>query len=147
MIQKSMRLFYGTLSICLLLPIGCSKNNTISISGTVTVESSPVESGFISFIPLDGESQEGGAVIKDGEYRAAVPPGEKIVKIRADKLEDIESYDEVTKTTHTGKAGVMISPPEYNSAKSPLRATVTKNGETFDFELPALKGASTKSKK
>ena len=112
MSQKYMRLFYGTLSVCLLLLIGCSKDNTVSISGTITVEGGPAEGGFISFVPLDGEGQEGGAVIKNGAYRAAVPPGEKIVKIRADRIEEVQRYDEVSKTTFTSTGGVTISPPE-----------------------------------
>ena len=141
MFQKHSRLFYRTLLICLLLSIGCSKDNTVPISGKITAEDGPVDTGTISFVPMDGATQEAGAMIRDGVYTAAVPPGEKIVKIRADKLVDIEGYDEVSKTTTTGQAGMTISPPEYNTENSPLRAKVTKGGETFDFKLPARKAS------
>jgi hypothetical protein len=61
--------------VCLALALfglwGCGNKNRTTVTGKVTYEGQPVESGFVSFYPEDGQGGTGGGSIVDGEYRAA----------------------------------------------------------------------------
>lgn len=122
---------------CVLIA-GCSRSEDVKISGKVTVENEPAEAGTIMFTATDGQSKVAGGVIENGTYQVDVPPGEKIVQIRATRIVEGEIRDEVTGKTHKTQNPVRLSSEEYESPRSPLKATVTKAGETFDFDLPKL---------
>jgi hypothetical protein len=62
---------------------GCAKK-PVQITGQVTYEGAPVQSGYISFIPVEGTGASSGGPIKGGRYKVEdVPPGLKRVEIRA----------------------------------------------------------------
>ena len=64
------------LGVAFLLPSGCSKNAiTAEVSGIVTVDGEPAETGAIGFFPTDGKSPTAGGTIKAGHYSAQVPFG------------------------------------------------------------------------
>jgi hypothetical protein len=117
---------------------GCSRDGTVKISGKVTVDGTPVETGSIAFAPADGQTSVQGAEIVNGEYSAKVPPGAKIVRIRGMKLQPSEVYDAVSQTKHVSSIAIRITDAKYEAAGSPLQATITKNGETHDFDLPSI---------
>jgi len=132
------RLLVGIV-VCIMLTLpGCSGDDMLKISGKVTVDGTAVETGAITFVPVDGKTAVGGAVIKNGAYQAKVPPGDKIVQIRAMKLVPGEKFDEVSQTSIATHFAAMLTDGKYVTDDSPLRATLTKNGETHDFDLPAL---------
>jgi C-terminal processing protease CtpA/Prc len=116
---------------------GCHKNNFVKVTGKVMVDGVPVQTGSIAFAPADGQTSVEGAEIKDGVYEAKVPPGEKIVRIRGMKLETSEVYDAVSKTKYPSETAIRITPEKYETEKSPLKATITKNGEIHDFDIPS----------
>lgn len=116
---------------------GCSRGpKEIGVSGKVTVEGVPVDSGSIAFVPGDGNTHISGGVIENGSYNVKVPPGKKIVQIRGLKrASSREVYDEVSGKKYTTDNFVRMTPPEYEAAASPLTATIEKEGEVLDFDL------------
>jgi len=136
--QKCFGLFTGAIGVALLLTAGCSSDGTVKISGKVTVDGEVVETGSIAFAPADGKTSVEGAEIVNGEYKAKVPPGDKIVRIRGMRLQPSEVYDVVSKTTHVSSNAIRITDVKYEAENSPLQATITKNGETHDFDLPPM---------
>ncbi|MGL6194078.1 MAG: hypothetical protein ACRC2T_04570 [Thermoguttaceae bacterium] len=132
------RQYYGFVAVCcfsIFFVSGCKKNNFVKISGKVTVAGEPVDSGSIAFAPADGKTSIEGAEIKNGTYEAKVPPGDKIVMIRGLRLEPSEVFDQVSGITHKSETAIRITDPKYEAEKSPLKATVKKNGEVHDFEI------------
>jgi hypothetical protein len=120
-----------------LLATGCGRTSQdVTISGKVSVEGEPVETGSIMFTPSDGATSVAGGVVANGQYKVSIPPGKKIVQIRGmKKAGQKEVLDEVSGKKYTSETLVRVTPPEYEAAASPLQANVTKDGETFDFEL------------
>jgi hypothetical protein len=117
---------------------GCYGDGTVKISGKVTVDGEAVETGSIAFAPADGKTSVEGAEIINGKYKAKVPSGEKIVRIRGMKLQPREVYDVVSKTTRVSNTAIRITDVKYEAENSPLQVTITKNGETHDFDLPSM---------
>jgi hypothetical protein len=77
----------GFLSIALGLGfmaafLGCEGTSGTTVTGKVTYDGAPVESGAISFMPVDGQGAAAGATIVNGVYKVdGVPPGKKIVEV------------------------------------------------------------------
>ena len=127
-----------------LLLAGCGGDgaNRGSVSGKVTLNGAALESGSISFVPIEGtQSPSSGATIANGSY-----------EIPRDKGPMVGKYQVViTSSRKTGKkiaagspapAGTMIEevveavPAIYN-VKSTLRGEVKPGSNTFDYELKA----------
>jgi hypothetical protein len=69
-----------SLALLLLPATGCGKKGT-TVTGSVTYDNEPVQSGYISFTTADGKGDAGGR-IQQGRYKVEnVPPGKKIVRI------------------------------------------------------------------
>jgi len=137
--QKNFRLLFTVaIAVMMLVVPGCHGDGTVKISEKVTVDGEVVETGSIAFAPLDGKTSVEGAEIINGEYKAKVPSGDKIVRIRGMKLQPNEVYDVVSKTTHVSSAAIRITDVKYEAEKSPLQATITKNGDVHDFDLPSI---------
>ena len=132
-------LLFTAVSVFVILTLsGCFGDGNVNISGKVTVDGVVVETGSVAFAPADGKTSVEGAEIKNGDYSARVPPGEKIVRIRGMKLQPSEVYDAVSNTTHVSSTAIRITDTKYEAANSPLQATITKNGEKYDFDLPPM---------
>ena len=136
--KSSELLFTGLIAFVILLLAGCSGDGNVIITGKVTVDGTAVETGSIAFAPADGKTSVEGAEIVNGDYKAKVPPGEKIVRIRGMRLQTSEVYDVVSQTTHASSTAIRITDAKYEAADSPLQATITKNGEKHDFDLPPM---------
>ena len=66
---------------------GCSSDSGKgTVSGTVTLDGQPLQSGLIRFVPVDGQTPTAEATITDGEFSVEVPVGEKRVSISAPKV-------------------------------------------------------------
>jgi len=139
MLPKPARLpFLSVIAFAIMAMSGCFSDGTVRISGKVTVDGELVETGSIAFAPADGNTSVEGAEIVNGEYKAKVPPGEKIVRIRGMKLQPSEVFDAVSQKTHVSSTAIRITDAKYEAADSPLKATITKNGEVHDFDLPPM---------
>lgn len=83
--MRSSYLRFLSLSLCLSLGIGlvgCEGTTGTTVTGKVTYDGAPVESGAISFMPVDGKGAAAGATIVNGTYTVeGVPPGKKIVEV------------------------------------------------------------------
>ncbi|MEO2048684.1 MAG: hypothetical protein ABGX16_19180 [Pirellulales bacterium] len=64
---------------------GCNDRGLVDIQGNITLDDQPLPGGVIVFEPVDGNGATAGGKIREGRYElmneAAVPPGEKIVRI------------------------------------------------------------------
>jgi len=133
------------LSLFVLLgtAVGCGESGVerAEVQGNVTFDGTPVESGTISFIPIEGtQGPSAGGAITDGSYHIPPDKGPVIGKHRV----------QIVGTRKTGKqmkAGPeaedpnaiideieMFIPPEYNT-RSELTVDVEPGTNEFDFDL------------
>jgi len=121
-----MRFSIALTVICLATTIaGCGDGSprNCTISGEVTVDGQPVESGSIQFKILEDGDLPGGGMILDGKYQTEVTPGKKKVIISAvDTTAEPDAY---------GTYPSLI-PEEYT--KNPQEIEVTGSA-THDFHL------------
>ncbi|MFM9964016.1 MAG: hypothetical protein ACKV2Q_22665 [Planctomycetaceae bacterium] len=116
--------------------VGCGAGNSVEVvrvTGRVTLDEQPLEKGLIQFLPTDGKGSSAASEIKQGEYQAEVPVGNKRVEITSPKvIGQKKAYD-------TPDSPVMDLleeriPLEYNG-QSQLKANVSRELKTFDFTL------------
>ena len=91
------------------------------------------EDGSISFVPLDGQGQTGGAPIKDGKFVAEnVPVGKMKVEIHGNKRtgRKMESMPGNPPTDEV----IELVPPRYNF-QTELTADVKKGPQDVPFHL------------
>jgi hypothetical protein len=86
------------LGVLFLLP-GCGPP-TATVTGEVTVDGKPIDDGFITFAPADGNGDPVTKAIRLGKYEATMIAGKKFVQISAPIV--------------TGKR------PEYDGPNAPL---------------------------
>ena len=72
--------------LLLILFVGCADPTTGIVSGTITVDGMPAETGAISFIPIDGRSTTSGGVIENGKYTVNASVAKVRVEIRVPKV-------------------------------------------------------------
>ena len=122
------RLLYIAWFMGLVLVLGCSRSETVEVSGSVTWEDAPMPHGDIVFYALDPHVPAAAGKIVDGAYAFRCKPGEKRV--------EIQSYRLTGKMTPGGKPIGEMYIPERFSSQSKLTASVTADGENkFDFPL------------
>lgn len=115
---------------------GCAPAGPVvaQLSGTVTLDKTPVATGTIVFVPADGIGPAGGGPIKDGQYSASVQPGPKTVQIRAPKkVGEKKAYANDPNSPVIEITEESI-PAKYN-VKSELKYTVEVKSEIADFAL------------
>ena len=65
-------------ALLLLALVGCSSDGRMAVSGTVTLDGKPLESGAITFLPAPGsEGHSAGGQITNGEFRLPADHGQK----------------------------------------------------------------------
>ncbi len=115
---------------------GCAPAGPVvaHLSGTVTLDKSPVAKGTIIFVPADGIGPAGGGPIKDGKYSADIHPGPKTVEIRSPKkVGEKKAYGNDANSPILEITEESI-PAKYN-AKSELKHTVEAKSKVADFAL------------
>ncbi|MHC2068461.1 hypothetical protein ACYFX5_13435 [Bremerella sp. T1] len=130
-----MRMVLLAMGLLVPMALGCtaseSNDNRLAVSGTVTLDGKPLETGRISFVSEQDVANgipPASAEIQDGKYTIDSTPGEKVVKIssRVETGRDQVTDEPITKET---------IPAKYNK-KSELTTTVTEGGENMaNFEL------------
>ncbi|MBI1249318.1 hypothetical protein GC197_15915 [bacterium] len=118
-------------SLLALITSGCTQSDkppTYKVTGTVTYDGKPVESGSIVFDPADGMGQSAMGGIENGKITADVPAGEMIVRISAVRTsEKKDQYGEAITESYI--------PDKYNQA-SQIYETVKPDGDnTFTIAL------------
>jgi hypothetical protein len=119
---------YIAWSLTLIVMPGCSRPETVEVSGSVTWEGAPMPHGDIVFFALDPHVPAAAGKIADGAYALRCKPGEKRVEISSFRLSG-------KKTPQGRPIGEMYVPGRYSS-ESKLTADVTLDGANkFDFAL------------
>ncbi|HEY2412377.1 MAG TPA: hypothetical protein VGI40_09055 [Pirellulaceae bacterium] len=124
---------------------GCSQDSEgrQGVTGTVHVDTVPVQTGSISFTPTEGQATAGGAVISNGKF--AVPrdngllPGKYRVAISA----PVPGADKPAPVM-PGEAPPLakdLIPPEWNTASKQI-VEIKKGGvNSFPFEISSKSAA------
>lgn len=121
--------------VVLGLTVGCGGPERAKVSGTVTLDGKPLETGTISFYPVANSGQTAGGGIQNGQYTLEASPGEMTVLISANKVVGKQKmYD--TPDSPTVDKVVELIPERYNKTselKVTLKAGVNE-GVNFDLK-------------
>ena len=125
---------YLMLGVALISGCGGSQIPQCTVTGKVTVDGQPVETGSIVFEPVAGDTPSGGGEIKAGTYSAVVPRGSHKVRINAPKvIGEKPSYGPGSPPVKTYAESL---PAKYN-ANTELKFDADGSSATKDFELTA----------
>jgi hypothetical protein len=105
----------GCVVLC-VAAIGCSADTggRVTISGDVTLNGAPLETGTISFMPADGKGATAGATITAGKYETEIAPGAKKVSITAEKVISQRPRDPADPSGEQITETQKLIPPQYN---------------------------------
>ncbi|MEM7313333.1 MAG: hypothetical protein AAF497_09300 [Planctomycetota bacterium] len=126
------------LTFILMLVCGCGgpTDGRVGISGNVTLDGNPLESGDISLTPL-GPGPTTAGRIENGEFKIPAEKGPKPGKYRV----SIESFvEEAAKNTggpdeFQGTSARQILPDKYNSASTLEMDVKEGRNDPFTFNL------------
>ncbi|NBO93665.1 MAG: hypothetical protein EBV06_15350 [Planctomycetia bacterium] len=125
-------LFFACI-LALSTGIGCSETSKANVSGKITLDGKPLPEGLIRFLPADGQSQNADATIKDGQYTATMPPGEKRVEITAPKVVGKRKMYNTPDSPTVDEIAELL-PAKYNTS-SDLKLTVKAGTQEKSYEL------------
>jgi hypothetical protein len=115
---------------------GCSTGPAVgTVTGEVTFDGQPVKDGHISFTPVDGKGQTGGAPIADGNFRAEQVSATKMkVEIHGNKKtgKKIKAYD--TPESPVNDEIVELLPPKFH-VNSELTLDVKRGTQAVKYDL------------
>jgi hypothetical protein len=120
-----------------LFVTGCSSGG--SVSGKVTLDGAPLQSGTVTFHPVNGGPSAVGTISADGKYELAigndrsVPPGDYVVTVVAtETLSSAQAADPKKAPT----APKRLTPDKYASKDSTdLKVAVKGGGNDVPLEL------------
>lgn len=138
------------LTVASLTAAGCSSSGPerATVTGTVTLDGAPIESGSIAFIPEGSTTgPTAGATIEDGQYKTLKGWGPvlgthrvEIVAHRTGKEVEVPGSGGAV-AGPSGASSVrnseMFIPPQYNT-KSTLTVTITSGTNKHDFPLKSI---------
>lgn len=134
MTEPSLRSLLPCLALLLLAAAaaGCGRDDGMRpVTGSVTFDGQPVESGEIIFRAVDGVEAAAAGKIAGGRYSVRATPGLKRVEITA-----IRQVDAPPGPAGEPAIGFESYIPEQYNRHSELTAEVTPRGRnTFDFDL------------
>ena len=118
---------------------GCSRGPAVGeVSGKVTFGRKPVTEGTITFInPTTGYAAEAG-LQQDGSYAIVTPEGGLVVGdyiVMVNPLMYIDRSNPRTPPSPVERPAPNIPEKYRNQGRTPLRATVQKGPNTFDFDM------------
>lgn len=118
---------------------GCGESSgEVLVTGTVTVDGAPIESGSITFLSEAADGPTGGGVIKDGKYEARMVPGKKVIMVVGSKVIGERLQLEGVPDSGTVPLLQTITHPAYNTREqSPLKANIEGAKTDLNFNLTA----------
>ncbi len=121
-----------------LLAAGCSPEGRNEVSGQVAVDGQPVETGSISFVPVEGgQGPQAGGNISKGSYHLARKDGPFAGRHRV----EIIALRPTGKLTARDMGGrpmdpmENITPKKYQGPKSELVVDIKNERNVLNFEL------------
>lgn len=120
------------LAVLLVGTVGCGGGESFpTVTGTVTLNNTPLEEGDILFVPVDGVKGPMPGKIQAGRFEFKAPLGKNRVEITSSRI---------VPGGAKGASGEPVAeetiPEEYHGPKSKLDADVTPSGpNTFEFKL------------
>ena len=131
---------------------GCGDTKTIAaISGSVSLDGSPLDNGAISFYPVAGGSematQSAGATIgPDGRYQTEIAPGRYRVEITSSKvIGQRKVYEDMADSPMEDILEEVV--PAWYNTKSNLTQDIALETATVDFALTSERPAKEPAKK
>lgn len=124
---------------------GCSQDSEgrQAVSGTVVVDSTPVQTGSINFTPTEGQATAGGAVISNGKF--AVPrdngllPGKYRVAVSAPAAGAGQTAPVIPGEAPPPTKDLI--PPEWNTASTHTIEVKKGGSNSFPFDISSKSAA------
>lgn len=128
--------------MCLLILAGCDNSPIREVSGNVTLDGQPLETGEIQFVPIDpAGGPRAGSTIENGSFRIpAVAQGLRAGTEYRVEITSMEGSGQMVYHPNepSGQRELLVNiiPERYNM-ESELRATISssRNENHFDFDL------------
>lgn len=124
---------------------GCGPANPLdrkAISGEVTLDGVPLESGSITFAPQQKGGVDSGAEIVNGQYEIeavkGLPVGDYLVRIHSSKGGDSTPSDAPPGPTAKPAPAELI-PAEYNSNSNHVVTVTAEGPNEFSFHIRSEK--------
>jgi hypothetical protein len=127
--------WFCALALAVIWNCGCSAGPAVgTVTGEVSYNGQPVKDGHISFTPVDGIGQTGGAAIVEGKFKAEQVPATKMkVEIHGNKvIGKVKVYD--TPESPLRDEVVELLPPKYN-VNSDLTLDVKRGSQDVKYDL------------
>jgi hypothetical protein len=123
----------GAVLAAVLVLAGCGSNNDGQVSGTVKLDDTPIETGSITFVPVDGKTTTAGGPIKAGRYSVKVPVGKMKVSI---SMPRVVGKKKIYNTPDSPEMPVTKEgvPEQYNE-KTELTFDVQPGGNEKNWDL------------
>lgn len=128
--------FAAAAVLTLTAVVGCGARKPV-LSGLVTLDGKPLNSGDMQFFPVAGDGQTSSAFIgADGRYRTEVSPTKMRVVIHVSKVvKTVKMYDNVPDSPTT-EIREEVLPARYSDMnKSELIVDIKPGENQKDFEL------------
>ena len=124
----------GLLVAAMVLLAGCGGDGRVQVTGSVTLDGEPLETGTIAFRPADGQGPTAGALITAGRYTVRVMPGPMFVEIQGFREVGRGRVVEFDPDSPIVAITEPIVPPKYNTATE-LQVEVSASNRQLDFAL------------
>ncbi len=121
-----------------LLGCGADTGGRVPVSGSVTLNGEPLESGTIQFAAADG-SQLGGATITAGKYE--IPAAQGLLPgnytVRVSSVQEAASSEEAPGDSSVAEAqNKDLIPAEFNTDSKVTAEIKEGSSNTFDLDIP-----------
>lgn len=135
---KASRQILWWLVTCCVVAVGCTTDAEHgTVSGSVTLDGTPLKTGLVRFVPADGLTASADAQVVDGKFSTTMPIGEKKVSISAPKVVGQRKMYDTPDSPMVDKVEELL-PAQYNSA-SKLTLAVKSGNQEQNYELKSGK--------
>lgn len=134
----SRKLLIPTLFAAIIAVAGCDSGGT-KVTGKVTFDDAPLESGSILFVDATGTRGTTGTDIHNGDFSLTLPSGSYKVQITAQKMTAVKSLPTTGGAKTPSEEMRNYIPARYHGDKSELTATVDGKPLSFDLKSDAKK--------
>lgn len=126
----------AALAVLMMAVMGCSGggDDLVTVTGSVSFNGQPVETGTIQFTPADGQGSPVGGEIADGSFSIRTTPGPKKVSIYGEKVVARERREFAPPGQEVYEIKENYIPSQFNDATI-LAFDVPSDGGSKEFAL------------